>query len=41
MNEPVELETHQVETLGIAPVPDSARTMTPGSLFIIWGLASA
>lgn len=41
MNEPVELETHHFETLGIAPVPDSARTMTPGSLFIIWGLASA
>ena len=41
MNEPVEVETHHFETLGIAPVPDAARTMTPGSLFIIWGLASA
>lgn len=41
MNEPVELETHHFETLGIAPVPDSARTMRPGSLFVIWGLASA
>ena len=41
MTEPVEVETHHFETLGIAPVPESARTMTPGSLFIIWGLASA
>ena len=41
MTEPVQLETHHFETLGVAPVPDSARTMTPGSLFIIWGLASA
>ncbi len=29
------------ETLGVAPVPDSERTMRPGSLFVIWGLASA
>ena len=41
MNEPIELETHRFETLGIAPVPDSARTMRPGSLFVIWALASA
>ncbi len=41
MNETAEVETHHFETLGIAPVPDAARTMTPSSLFIIWGLASA
>ena len=41
MNEPVELETHGFETLGVAPVPESARTMRPGSLFVIWALASA
>ncbi len=41
MNDPVELETHGFETLGIAPVPDSARNMRPGSLFVIWALASA
>lgn len=41
MNEPLEPEAHQFETLGIAPVPDSARTMRPGSLFVIWALASA
>ena len=41
MVEPVEVETHHFETLGIAPVPDAARTMRPGSLFVIWGLASA
>lgn len=34
-------ETHGLETLGVAPVPDSERTMRPGSLFVIWGLASA
>ncbi len=37
----VELETHGFETLGVAPVPDAERTMRPGSLFVIWGLASA
>ena len=41
MNEQVELETHHFETLGIAPVPAAARTMRPGSLFVIWALASA
>lgn len=35
------LETHGFETLGVAPVPDRERTMRPGSLFVIWGLASA
>jgi len=34
-------ESHGFETLGVAPVPDSERTMRPGSLFVIWGLASA
>ena len=37
----VDDEAHGFETLGVAPVPDSARTMRPGSLFVIWGLASA
>jgi purine-cytosine permease-like protein len=41
MNEPVEVESHGFETLGIAPVPESARKMKPGSLFVIWALASA
>lgn len=36
-----EMETHGFETLGVAPVPDRERTMRPGSLFVIWGLASA
>ncbi|WP_215843398.1 cytosine permease [Acidithiobacillus montserratensis] len=36
-----ETESHKVETLGVAPVPDSARTMRPGMLFLIWALASA
>ncbi len=34
-------EARGFETLGVAPVPDSERTMRPGSLFVIWGLASA
>lgn len=37
----VNAETRGVETLGVAPVPDSQRTLRPGSLFVIWGLASA
>jgi len=36
-----ETENHHVETLGVAPVPESARTMRPGMLFLIWALASA
>lgn len=40
-DEAVALETHGFETLGVAPVPDRERTMRPGSLFVIWGLASA
>jgi len=36
-----ETESHHVETLGVAPVPESARTMRPGMLFLIWALASA
>lgn len=41
MTEPAELDTHHFETLGIQPVPDSARTMRPGTLFVMWALASA
>ena len=40
MTEPA-ADTHAFETLGIAPVPDRERNMRPGSLFVIWGLASA
>lgn len=41
MTEPANVETHHVETLGVAPVPDQDRTMRPGMLFLIWALASA
>src|SRR5579863_7596686 len=41
MTEPVGPQAHAFETLGIAPVPDRERNMRPGSLFVIWGLASA
>lgn len=41
MSESAAPETHAFETLGIAPVPDRERKMRPGSLFVIWGLASA
>lgn len=41
MNKPAAADTHPFETLGIAPVPDSERHMRPGSLFVIWSLASA
>lgn len=41
MTESAAPETHSFETLGIAPVPDSERKMRAGSLFVIWGLASA
>lgn len=34
-------ETHAFETLGIAPIPEAERTMRPGSLFVLWSLASA
>ncbi|NNC23409.1 thiamine permease [Salinisphaera sp. USBA-960] len=30
-----------IETIGIQPIPDDRRTMTPLTLFTIWGLASA
>jgi purine-cytosine permease-like protein len=30
-----------IETVGVAPVPESQRTMTPGKLFIVWLMASA
>ncbi|HEV7136092.1 MAG TPA: cytosine permease [Steroidobacteraceae bacterium] len=41
MTESASPETHAFETLGIAPVPARERKMRPGSLFVIWGLASA
>ena len=41
MTEAAAPETHAFETLGIAPVPARERNMRPGSLFVIWGLASA
>ncbi|MGH8316650.1 MAG: purine-cytosine permease family protein [Steroidobacteraceae bacterium] len=41
MSEPAAADTHPFETLGIAPVPERERNMRPGSLFVIWGLASA
>lgn len=41
MTEPAAAETRAFETLGIAPVPERERNMRPGSLFVIWGLASA
>jgi purine-cytosine permease-like protein len=30
-----------VETVGVDPVPEAQRTMTPGKLFIVWMMASA
>jgi purine-cytosine permease-like protein len=30
-----------IETVGVAPVPEAQRTMTPGKLFIVWLMASA
>jgi purine-cytosine permease-like protein len=30
-----------IETVGVAPVPEKQRTMTPGKLFIVWLMASA
>ncbi|HET9105586.1 MAG TPA: cytosine permease [Steroidobacteraceae bacterium] len=41
MTESAAPDTHSFETLGIAPVPDRERNMRVGSLFVIWGLASA
>lgn len=41
MTAPAGPDTQPFETLGIAPVPDRERNMRPGSLFVIWGLASA
>ncbi|MBW4053179.1 MAG: thiamine permease [Proteobacteria bacterium] len=41
MTEAAGPDTHSFETLGIAPVPDRERNMRAGSLFVIWGLASA
>jgi purine-cytosine permease-like protein len=31
----------ELETVGVAPVPDSERTITPPRLFILWAMASA
>jgi len=30
-----------IETVGVDPVPEAQRTMTPGKLFIVWAMASA
>jgi hypothetical protein len=30
-----------IETVGVDPVPEKQRTMTPGKLFIVWLMASA
>ena len=30
-----------IETVGVAPVPEDQRTMTSGKLFIVWLMASA
>ncbi|MGO9959056.1 MAG: purine-cytosine permease family protein [Solirubrobacteraceae bacterium] len=30
-----------IETVGVAPVPEEQRTMTPGKMFIVWLMASA
>jgi purine-cytosine permease-like protein len=30
-----------IETVGVAPVPEAQRTMTPGKMFIVWLMASA
>jgi purine-cytosine permease-like protein len=32
---------NEVETVGVLPIPDSQRTMTPGKLFNVWAMASA
>jgi purine-cytosine permease-like protein len=31
----------EVETVGVSPVPENQRTMTPGKMFIVWLMASA
>jgi purine-cytosine permease-like protein len=31
----------QIETVGVAPVPDDQRVQTPRSMFIVWLMASA
>lgn len=38
---PPPVEITQVESFGVAPVPDAYRNMGPGMLFLIWALASA
>jgi hypothetical protein len=30
-----------IEIVGVAPVPEAQRTMTPGKMFIVWLMASA
>ena len=32
---------NEVETVGVAPIPEKQRTMTPWKLFIVWAMASA
>lgn len=38
---PDEHRTERLETLGVAPIPDRRRTMTPWRIFVIWAMASA
>ncbi|MBU2753158.1 hypothetical protein HFU84_03500 [Acidithiobacillus sp. CV18-2] len=39
--DPANSSPAKVESLGVAPVPESSRNMGPGMLFLIWALASA
>ncbi len=33
--------SERLETLGVAPIPDERRTMTPWRVFVVWTMASA
>jgi purine-cytosine permease-like protein len=33
--------TERLETLGVAPIPEERRTMTPYRVFVVWAMASA
>src|SRR5579875_521102 len=39
MSEPARGE--RLETLGVAPIPEARRTMTPWRVFVVWAMASA
>lgn len=36
-----EARPERLETLGVAPIPDQRRTLTPYRIFVIWAMASA